>query len=492
MSLQMTRRQFLNALTVAGAGMTLAACAPKAAPTAVPAPAKQEEPKAAAPTAAPAPAASAVEVRYASWWPAFTTGPYPQIVKDFQDANPNITIKLEEVPYGEAQTKYQTTLVAGTAADILYHMNFMSQYYAEDLIWDLGPSMDKDGINYQDDFFHGLAIDDWAGKIYGFPHLFETCIMLYNKTMIKELWGKDLWEAFPDGNWDLMDMIDVAKACTLDTNGDKLNDQWGIMLPHRDYYYGMEVLGWTRGDSIFDVPNMKYNFTSDTIKQVTNDLFDWVRKDKFIISAEEQSEVNKATGASYPFFAGMTAMHIRMSPDVGSALKSVGDKFEWDLFHLPNYQGKQAVTRAGGHGHNIVKASKVREEAYEFSKFCGTSPGMMYMATSKVAVPGYRKDKDVRAKFLEGKPDHSAVLYDCLEKKGGYGDHLRFHNEGEVLAMFRKEMDLLYNEDYAQAKARLDEAMAKVEKDMNDIVDYGDELPFPDIVFPFPPPPPVG
>jgi hypothetical protein len=262
---------------------------------------------------------------------------------------------------------------------------------------------------------------------------------------------------------------------------------------HRSYYYGMETQGWTRGDSIFDVRNMKYNFTSEPIKQVIHELFDWVRKDKFVIGQEDYSEVTKATGMSAPFYAGKTALRQRMSPDVGTAIKTIGDKFEWDLFHLPNYQGKQAITRAGGHGHNVVKASKVRDEAYEFSKFCGTSPGMMHIAKAKTCVPIYRKDKAIRAEFLKGDPAHGAVLMDCLEKKGGYGDHLRFHNEGECLSMFQKELDLLYNEPYDSAKTKLDEVMAKLEKDMNAIVDYGGgDLPFPDIVFPFPPPPPVG
>lgn len=427
-------------------------------------------------------------MRYVSWWGAFNTGPFPDIVKDFQDENPNVTIKLEEVPYGEAQTKYQTTLVAGTAADILYHMNFMSQYYVEDLILELDDRFDADGLDFDADFYHGLGLNSWAGKIYGFPHMYETCLILYNVDMIKEHWGKDLWEAFPDGKWDVTDMIEIAKACTVDTSGDGNIDQWGLYIYHRSYYYGMETQGWSRGDSIFDVQNMKYNFTSDTIKQVSQDLFSWVRKDGFCIGQEDYGEITKATGAAAPFFAGKVGMRVRMSPDVGRGLSTIGDKFNWDLFYLPGYGDHEAVTRAGGHGHNISANSKHPDEAWEFCKFLGTSPGMEYIAKTKLAVPVYRKDPSIRAKFEEGEPEHLNVIIGVLEDCGGYGDHLRFHNEGECLSLFQNKLDVLYNEPYEEAAAKLDQTMADVEAEMNAIIDYGDELPFQGLEFPFPPP----
>ena len=38
---------------------------------------------------------------------------------------------------------------------------------------------------------------------------------------------------------------------------------------------------------------------------------------------------------------------------------------------------------------------------------------------------------------------------------------------------------------------QLDDVMAKTEQEMNDMIDYGKDLPFPDLDFPFPPPPPL-
>ena len=482
MSGTFSRRDFMIRSAALSGGLILAACTPKPQSTPVPAPATQPKAKEKAPP--PAPAQEKVTVRYASWWGLFITTVLPDCIKDFQDQNPNVTIELEEVPYGEAETNYTPTLVAGTAADILYHMNFMSRYYDQGLILRLDDYMAADDIDYWNDFYLGLGIDDWAGKIYGFPHMFETYLVLYNKTMIEEHWGRDLWEAFPDGNWDEADMLEILDACTQDLNGDGKIDQWGMHKTHRSYYYGLETFPWTRGDNIFDVQNVKYNFTSPTVQKTARDLLRWVSKDHYIIAQEDISEISAAAGMG-PFYSGFVGLHFRMSPDVGTALRTVGDRFEWDVFYLPNYGANQAITRAGGHGHNVAKSSKVPQEAYEFSKFLGTTPGMTYVAKTKVSIPIYRKDPSLRRLFETREPRHDHAIMGVLEDRAGYFDHMRFHNEGECLSLFINEMALLYTEPYEQASARLERTYARLEEEMNAIVDYGNELPFIGIRFPF-------
>lgn len=490
----LSRRQFLSRMAVVSAGLALAACAPQAEPTpeAASTEAQPAEAKPAAEQpAAPQPAASPVEVRYLSWWGAFNTIVLPEALKEYKDLRPNVTITVEEVPQAEFAQKAQTTLVAGTAADILYHENYMSKYYSENLILELDDRFDAAGIDFDTDFYEGLGLCRWAGKLYGFPHMWETCLYMYNKTAVKESWGKDLWEAFPDGMWDFNDFVEVAKATTKKTSDGK-TEFWGLYMNHRNYYYGPEVLGWSQGDSIFDVQNMKYNFTSPIISEVHHWLLNAVRNEGFLMSQEDYSEVTQAAGLANAWEAGKVALYLRMSTDIGRGLQTIGDKFDgtdkfdWDVFYLPNYGDKLGVTRAGGHPHNIAKSTKVADDAWELCRWLGME-GQKYIATSKVSVPVWRKDPNLRSLFETGKPPHDKVILGVLEDRGGYGDHLRFHNEGEVRDMYTKEFDLLYNMPYAEADAQLDEVCARLEQQMNDAVDYGPELPFPDLQFPFKP-----
>lgn len=484
---QMNRRQFLAMTTALGAGAALAACAP---PEELPGEEEELPGEVEATEPPPEPAAEEVELRYMSWWGAYNAETFGEVVKDFNEEFPNVNVKLEEVAYGDAESKYQTTLVSGTAGDILYHMNFMSIYFDEGLILELDDYYDRDGIDYWNDFYHGLGINDWAGKIYGFPHMFETTLLLYNKDMVKEYWGQDLWEAFPDGHWDTMDMIEVAKACTQDLDGDGRTDQWGLWLHHRNFFYGMETQSWTRGDDIFNVPECKFNFTSDIVRQMNHDIFSWVGKDGFVISEEEGAEIASAAAVAFPLQAEKTAMRIRSSTDYGRLLSTnMQEKFEWDLMYLPNWEDNLAVTRAGGHGHNIATDTDHPEEAWELVKFMGTTPGMEKLVKAGHGLPVYRKDPSLREILESGDyPDHREVLLGVVEDRGGYGDHLRFHNAYECRRIFENKLDVLYNEPYEEAVQKLDATMAEAEEEMNEVINYGDELPYTDIEHPFPAP----
>ena len=481
MSTGLSRRQFLASVAALSGGIVLAACAPKAQPTAVPKAA--EVPKA---------AAKEIELRYASWWGAYNTMALPDSIKELKDLYPNVTVKLEEL--ADATMPYRTCYVAGTCADITYHNNEFSKYYDEGVILELTDYYERDGIDFYEDFFHGLALCLWKGKLYGVPHMFETCVLFYNRDMIEERWGKDLWEAFPDGNWDIEDMVEVSKACARDTSGDGAIDEFGLYCFHRHYYYGMETQSWTRGGGIFDIDNVKYNFTGEHQRASAHFFLDNIRgPDASFIGEEDYAEINKASAVTFPFMAQKTAMRIRMCTDAGRIINSVGpgdgsEGFRWDIFHLPNVGGNQAVTRAGGHPTNISKSTEYPDEAWNVCRELGTSLGQKYIARTKMSTPCYRKDPDLMKEYIVGVPEHDVTMVDVVTKKGGYGDHLRFHNEGECRAIFTKAFDLLYNMPYNEAKAQMDDVLAKVEEEMNAVVDYGGgDKPYAGLPFPFQP-----
>jgi hypothetical protein len=182
-----------------------------------------------------------------------------------------------------------------------------------------------------------------------------------------------------------------------------------------------------------------------------------------------------------------------MSTDTGRLIGTVGPgdesgAFRWDIFHLPNFGGNQAVTRAGGHPNCISKATKYPDDCWVVCREMGTSLGQKYIARTKMSVPCYRKDPQMRKELEVGTPEHDTVLMAVVEEKGGYGDHMRFHNEAECRRMYQNEMDLIFTEPYEEAKARLDELNVKLEEEMNAIVDYGGgDKPYAGLPFPFTP-----
>ncbi|MBC7237130.1 MAG: twin-arginine translocation signal domain-containing protein, partial [Chloroflexi bacterium] len=85
MSAEMGRRQFLKRMAMLGGGLLLAACAPKAEPTAAPAEQKKAE---AAPTAPPKAAPKEVELRYMAWWGAYNQTALPQTLEEIKEKLP--------------------------------------------------------------------------------------------------------------------------------------------------------------------------------------------------------------------------------------------------------------------------------------------------------------------------------------------------------------------------------------------------------------------
>ena len=65
---------------------------------------------------------------------------------------------------------------------------------------------------------------------------------------------------------------------------------------------------------------------------------------------------------------------------------------------------------------------------------------------------------------------------------------MRFNNEDELLRMFQTEMQKLYALPHAEAKSKLNDTLKQLETEMNKLVDYGPELPFQGVQFPFKPP----
>ena len=237
---------------------------------------------------------------------------------------------------------------------------------------------------------------------------------------------------------------------------------------------------------------MKYNLSTPTMKEVYHTVLEWRNKDHLLISEEERAEVNAATSVSHPFAAGRTAMHMRMTPDVGMVMSTVGRPgedaaFDWDVMYLPNYGDNLAVTRAGGHGNNIPKQTEHPDEAWEFCKFMGTTPGQTYMARTKLGVPNYKADPELRRMYEDKVIPHDQALIGSVSDRGGYGDHFRHNTSDECLYFMQEEMDLVYATPYEEADSILDETLERVEEELNGMVKYGDELPFPDVEFPMPP-----
>ncbi|HUX50467.1 MAG TPA: sugar ABC transporter substrate-binding protein [Spirochaetia bacterium] len=154
-------------------------------------------------------------------WDANQVPQYQAVADKFQQANPNITIKIQQTGWANYWTNLQTGFVSGTVPDVFTdHLFYYPEFSANNQIMDIEPLVKRDNVN-TDIYYPGLA-QLWMhnGKRYGLPKDWDTVAVFYNKDMTKKAGITDAemnklnWN--PDNGGTFQQMI--AKL-TLDSNG---------------------------------------------------------------------------------------------------------------------------------------------------------------------------------------------------------------------------------------------------------------------------------
>lgn len=210
-------------------------------------------------------AQDSVTIQY--WlWDTSQLPPYQQCADDFHAANPNITINVQQLGWGDYWTGISTGFVSGTAPDVFTdHLAKYPEFVGLEQLVDIQPLVDRDGVP-TDIYYPGLA-DLWVkdGKRYGLPKDWDTIAFVYNKDMLDAA-GVDPavmndWTWNPDDGGTFLETI--AKL-TIDANGnnglspnfDKSNVvQYGFIPDGAGGAYGQTQwsplaasLGWTYND----------------------------------------------------------------------------------------------------------------------------------------------------------------------------------------------------------------------------------------------------
>jgi multiple sugar transport system substrate-binding protein len=154
-------------------------------------------------------------------WEQAQLAPYQACADAFTKANPNITIKIDQLGWADYWTNLQTSLAAGTAPDVFTdHLAYYPTFAQQNLIMDIQPLVDRDKVP-TDIYIKGLA-DLWTrnGKRYGLPKDWDTIAVMYNSNMFKAA-GIDE-SITKDWTWNPTDGGSFGKVIaqlTLDENG---------------------------------------------------------------------------------------------------------------------------------------------------------------------------------------------------------------------------------------------------------------------------------
>ena len=155
---------------------------------------------------------------------------YQACAAKFQEANPNVTIKITQYGWGDYWTKITNGFVAGTAPDVFTEPSGqVPRVRLPGPVAGSDETLAKDGVKL-DQYQPGLA-DLWVGqdgKRYGLPKDFDTIALFYNKKLIADAGVSEeelknlAWNPTDGGTYEK-----VIAHLTIDANG-KRGDEPGF------------------------------------------------------------------------------------------------------------------------------------------------------------------------------------------------------------------------------------------------------------------------
>lgn len=195
-----------------------AAPAPAPAESGGEAPVQAEQPAAAAPQ-------ETVELVFRQGDPPGEVEGLQQAIDKWNADNPNIQVRMETVPWSDAQSQLVREIQAGGGPDVAQvAFVWTADLGRNGLLTELTPFIEASPPGAGMDDFLGTDLGMVGEEIYGIPWTVDTIAMVYRP---------DLFEAagvtqFPD-TWE--ELQETAKQLTVDTNGDGRTDQYGFCFP---------------------------------------------------------------------------------------------------------------------------------------------------------------------------------------------------------------------------------------------------------------------
>jgi len=399
------------------AGMILAACGSTASTTPAGGAAT------AGPAAAEAPAAGGTTITY-QLWDSNQQPAYQACADKFHEQNPNITVKIEQLGWGDYWSGLQTGMVGGTAPDVFTnHLAKYPEFASKNQLVDIQPLVDRDKVDIKQ-YIPGLA-DLWAreGKRFGLPKDWDTIAVVYNADMLKKA-GVDP-ASLSDLTWNPTDGGTFGKLIaqlTLDGNGKNGLDpafdkskvvQYGFIPQGPGGFSGQTQwshFAYSDGFKFTDGPwTTKYYYDDPKLAETMQ----WYADLNLVKGFAPGNADVTSLGAGTMFQSGKGALTTDGSWTIGDYVKNSKFALGWAL--LPKGpQGRKSMFN--GLADSIWVGSKHQEEAWQWVKFAASPTCADIVGATGVVFPAIKSGVDASlAKRKADGHDVSAYTTEALD-----------------------------------------------------------------------------
>ncbi|MGP5035920.1 extracellular solute-binding protein [Brachybacterium sp. JB7] len=332
---RLSRRHFAG-LGAAGTAALLAACG------------RSEEDKSGS-SAAAEPVAEGPATGSLTVWAMGAEGEaLPELLKGFEEENPDVSIKVTPIPWDSAHDKFTSAIAAGTAPDVAQvGSTWMAEFVGLNA---LEPTPD---LLETDDYFPGaldsVTVDD---VVYGVPWYVETRLVFYRKDIAEQVGVTE-----PPTDWE--GLFEMARALQGGPDG-----TWGIALqPGGDGSWQTVLpLCWSNGGDVVSEDGGEFTFETSQNEEALAYYQSYFTEGISDPSpAEGTTEQDFVSGAVPMFISGPWMM--AAVEDLGG--EGFADKY--GVFVMP--EKESSASFLGGANIGVFQGTKNRDGAWKLVEY---------------------------------------------------------------------------------------------------------------------------
>jgi multiple sugar transport system substrate-binding protein len=357
------------------------------------------------------------------------------IVDAFEAENPNITVEVTTLPYGDYFTALQTDLAAGTIADVVdSNYDFFPQLVAAGA---LAPLEVSNPESYRESLIE--AYSD-GGVSYGLPSSFSAVVLYYNADLFDQA-GLD----YPTADWTWEDEQAAAEAIA--ALGDGI---WGSHQPvsFYEFYKTLEQ----NGESFLTDDGTAVAFNTPGGIEAAKWL---TEKSGTVMPTIEQGQGTPDFDTNLFVEGKLGMMHTGIW--VFGAVADV--PFTWDIAVEPG--NTQQASAVFSNAVGVSANSENIEAATLFAEFLTSSQTMVDVRLeSGWELPPISDDEQLAVYLTKDKPANRQAVFDSLDSIA----------LTPIVVTGQQEMQDIINEELIEAQAgrkSVEDALASAEERIN-------------------------
>lgn len=275
----------------------------------------------------------------------------PELIKGFEEANPDVSVEVTPVPWDSAHDKFTSAIAAGTAPDVAQvGSTWMAEFVG---LGALEPTPEEIAT---DDYFAG-ALDSVTvdGTVYGVPWYVETRVVFYRTDLAEQAGITE-----PPSDWE--GLLALARAYQEQADAD-----WGLSLQPggTGSWQTVMPLIWSNGGGVVNDSGAEFTFESSQNEEALA-----YYQSYFTDGVSDPAPADGTT--EQDFVSGRVPMFIS-GPWMMSAVESVGGEDfadKYGVFVMP--QKETSSSFLGGANLGVFQGSENRDAAWKLVQHLST------------------------------------------------------------------------------------------------------------------------